>query len=80
MISQTSRTPEERAGFGRSSELEITANGSDCIHSFFASSVPCDHHVEVDEVRLFQAFIELFDLFCRHFSAFHLLVCSVVAY
>jgi len=58
------RTPEERSGFQRGFEFQVSPDGSDGFYSFCAWCVAREHHIEIGQVALLETFVDIADLFC----------------
>jgi len=73
------RTPEEATRLRASIELDIPADLSYRLYGLSAGHVSCQQDVEVGEVRLAEALVEVQNFLCRRLGALDLLVCGVIA-
>lgn len=78
-LASPQRTPEETPWLRARVELDIPANLAYRLYGLSAGHVTGQQDVEVGQVRLAEAIIELEDVLCRGLGALDLLVCSVIA-
>lgn len=75
---QSRLTPKEASRIYPSIEFDISTNLAHSLYRRRAGHVPRQQNVEVAQIRLTEALVEVEDLLWRYLGAFHLPVCKVV--